>query len=97
MSSSSSSNAAWSLVQARASFEDSLKSVFAAKNLPTPAITDETELLGGTIDLDSLDLAEIVVRLTNASGYDPFENGFVPFRTAGELIRLYANDHTDQP
>ena len=85
------------LVQVRSAFEDVLTSVFAAKNLPTPATDDDTELLDGTMALDSLDLAEIVVRLTEACGYDPFENGFVPFRTAGELIRLYGGDSTNQP
>ena len=85
------------LVQVRSAFEDVLKSVFAAKNLPTPAIDDDTELLDGTVALDSLDLAEIVVRLTEACAFDPFENGFVPFRTAGELIRLYGGDSTNQP
>jgi acyl carrier protein len=93
----SKSNAQRDPAQVRAAFEDALKSVLAAKKLPTPSISDNSELLDGSIDLDSLDLAEIVVRLTRASGYDPFEQGFVPFRTVGELVRLYSGDCEGRP
>jgi acyl carrier protein len=76
--------------EVRAAFEEIVRSIFAAKKLPAPAIRDETLLLDGTIPIDSLDLAEIVVRMTEACRCDPFKDGFVPFQTAGELIRLYA-------
>lgn len=48
-----------------------------------------TQLLGGDIALDSLDLAMLVRELEEAFGFDPFQNGFIEFRTAGELSRLY--------
>jgi acyl carrier protein len=50
----------------------------------------DTVLLGGEILLDSLDLAGIVVELESITGKDPFSNGFVDFRTIGQLAELYA-------
>jgi hypothetical protein len=50
----------------------------------------DTVLLGGEILLDSLDLAGIVVELESITGKDPFSNGFVDFRTIGQLADLYA-------
>lgn len=60
-----------------------------SKDEPVPHITVDTKLLGGGLPLDSLDLAGLVVELENATGIDPFRKGFVNFRTAGELARLY--------
>jgi acyl carrier protein len=40
--------------------------------------------------MDSLDLAVLVVELEERIGKDPFKDGFVNFRTAGELADLYA-------
>jgi acyl carrier protein len=48
-----------------------------------------TELLGGGVGIDSLDLAMLVRELEEVTGFDPFHQGFVEFRTAGELARLY--------
>lgn len=59
------------------------------KGLPAPAITAETELLGGELKIDSLDLAMLVRELEDAIGHDPFAEGFIEFRTAGELAKLY--------
>jgi acyl carrier protein len=42
------------------------------------------------LGIDSLDLATIVVQLTEATGEDPFQGGFIEFRTVGELTRLYS-------
>jgi acyl carrier protein len=61
----------------------------AAKGASKPQITPATLLLGGGLPLDSLDLASVVVELEQATGFDPFKNGFVNFRTAGELAKLY--------
>lgn len=47
------------------------------------------ELLGRESGIDSLDLALLVRELQRITGKDPFRNGFVPFRDAGELARLY--------
>jgi len=50
----------------------------------------DSELLGGEVGIDSLDLAMLVRELEEICGFDPFANGFIEFRTAGELARLYA-------
>lgn len=60
------------------------------RGLPGQPVTADTLLLGAALGLDSLDLAAIVVQLSEATGKDPFEDGFVDFRTVGELARLYA-------
>lgn len=61
----------------------------ADKGLQPVDIQPDTELLGASVGIDSLDLAAIVVQLSEVTGCDPFENGFVYFRTAGELVDLY--------
>ncbi len=48
----------------------------------------ETVLLRGA-GLDSLGLAEVIVRLEEKTGKDPFQGGFVNFQTVGELAALY--------
>lgn len=74
----------------RAALEDVLTEVIVSKGLIVPSLEDATELLDGPLGLDSLDLAVVVVRLTEVAGRDPFAEGFVPFRTVGELVRLYS-------
>ncbi len=49
----------------------------------------ETELLGEELGIDSLDLAMLVRELEQITGHDPFKDGFIDFRTAGELAKLY--------
>jgi acyl carrier protein len=63
--------------------------IAASKGTTAPKMKSETMLLGGGLPIDSLDLAAIVVELEQATGVDPFKAGFVNFRTAGELARLY--------
>ena len=60
------------------------------KGEAVPAIGPDTELLGGTLAIDSLDLATMVSELEGVIGHDPFARGFIEFRTAGELAKLYA-------
>lgn len=43
----------------------------------------------GTIGLDSLDLAVMVVGLEQALGVDPFRSGAQAVQTFGELVELY--------
>lgn len=59
------------------------------KGLKAPAISADTALLGGDIGIDSLDLAMLVRELEDVVGHDPFAEGFIDFRTAGELAKLY--------
>ncbi|MGB8771463.1 MAG: acyl carrier protein [Candidatus Korobacteraceae bacterium] len=60
------------------------------KGLPPQPVSGETVLLDSSLGIDSLDLAAIVVQLSEETGKDPFEEGFIDFRTVGELARLYA-------
>jgi acyl carrier protein len=60
------------------------------KGMPEAKIDSGTELLGGSVGIDSLDLAMLVRELEEVAGHDPFANGFIEFRTAGELAKLYA-------
>jgi acyl carrier protein len=52
-------------------------------------LTATSELLGGDVGIDSLDLAMLVRELEEVVGYDPFADGFIEFRTVGELAKLY--------
>jgi acyl carrier protein len=69
--------------------EKIVKEIARSKGMPITDVTAKTELLSGGLPIDSLDLAGIVLRLEDATGYDPFKEGFIDFRTAGELARLY--------
>ena len=60
------------------------------KGLKGASIEPGTELLGGAIAIDSLDLAMLVRELEDVVGHDPFADGFIEFRTVGELAKLYA-------
>jgi len=60
------------------------------KGLPAAKIEQQTELLGGAVGIDSLDLALLVRELEEVVGHDPFADGFIEFRTVGELAKLYA-------
>ena len=64
---------------------------FKEKGLPAPELQADTRLIGGELPLDSLDLATILIELEAEVGQDPFANGFVEFRTFGELVSLYRN------
>lgn len=60
------------------------------KGADVPEIDSNTELLGGAISIDSLDLAMLVLEMEGIAGFDPFAEGFIEFRTMGELSKLYA-------
>lgn len=49
----------------------------------------DADVLIGTIGLDSLDLAVMVVGLEQELGVDPFRAGARPVQTFGELVVLY--------
>jgi acyl carrier protein len=68
-----------------------LTETLEAKGQTPENLREDTQLLGGMLPIDSLDLAGLVVNLTEATGKDPFANGFIAFRTIGELARLYAD------
>jgi acyl carrier protein len=63
--------------------------MLADKGLAKVEIAANTELLGGSVGIDSLDLATLVRELEELNGFDPFADGFIDFQTAGQLARLY--------
>lgn len=67
-----------------------LKDAAAARGAGTIEVNGETAILGGTLPVDSLDLAAIVVELEKVTGHDPFRDGFINFRTVGQLARMYS-------
>jgi acyl carrier protein len=67
-----------------------LLDLISAKGMRMGTVDESTELLGGDLPIDSLDLATLVVELEQVTGRDPFQAGFINFHTVGELSRLYA-------
>ncbi|NLE87774.1 MAG: acyl carrier protein [Myxococcales bacterium] len=63
--------------------------ILEQKGLDVVTLDASTELLGGELGIDSLDLATLVRELEETTGRDPFSEGFIEFRTAGELADLY--------
>ncbi len=68
-----------------------LTAILADKGAEMGSIVPDTLLLGGPLDIDSLDLATLVVSLEEQTGLTPFANGFVLFHTAGELAALFGD------
>ena len=66
-----------------------LTQILTDKGAATGEIAADTRLLDGPLDVDSLDLATLVVALEEKTGKTPFANGFVLFHTAGELAALF--------
>ena len=65
------------------------RTVFKNKGLDPPALSAETPL-DGSLGLESLDFAEVVMRLEQVFGKDPFSNGTIPeLSTLGDLCSLY--------
>ncbi len=73
------------------SISRTLRRILEDKGESMQHIDADTVLLGGSLAVDSLDLAAIVVEMEGITGRDPFANGFVEFRTVGELVALYAS------
>ena len=67
---------------------ESIREVMRQNNLEETPLTPETAILSDT-SLDSLALAELLIILEGKIQKDPFANGFVNFRTVGELAKLY--------
>ena len=65
------------------------ETVFKNKGLDPPPLVLET-ILDGSFGLESLDFAELVVRLEQVFGKDPFSRETIPeVRTLAELCMLY--------
>ncbi len=76
--------------EALSTIQSALNGILDAKGVERVRVTEELPVLGGSIPIDSLDLAQIVLELQSASGKDPFEDGFIEFRTVRELADLFA-------
>jgi acyl carrier protein len=83
-------NVIMNVEQAKEHIQRLVTEALTAKGLAAQRLTEQTLLLGGTLSIDSLDLAGIVVNLSEIAQKDPFADGFIEFRTVGELARLYA-------
>lgn len=67
-----------------------IRAVFANKGQESPALAPDT-VLDLSLGLESIDFAELVVRLEREFGKDPFADGDVPsIRTIRDLAGLYA-------
>ncbi len=69
--------------------QQELTQILVEKGAVAPVIGHDTVLLNGPLDIDSLDLATLVVLLEEKTGLTPFAQGFVLFHTAGELATLF--------
>ena len=50
-----------------------------------PPLEETTAILGGSVPLDSQELAVVVTTIGEITGSDPLAPGYVEFRTIGEL------------
>jgi acyl carrier protein len=65
------------------------QTVFKNKGINPPALSAET-ILDGSLGLESLDFAEVVMRLEQVFGKDPFSGDTIPeVSTMAELCALY--------
>jgi acyl carrier protein len=69
---------------------DVIHAVFRRKGAAAPPPVGPETPLDGSLGLDSLDFAEVAVRLEQAFGFDPFSAGTVNrLRTVADLAALY--------
>jgi acyl carrier protein len=78
------------LDEVRGHMESSLNRILSQKGLDRVQLQDDMRLLGGDIQIDSLDLAVLITEMQEATEKDPFKAGFRNFRTVGELTSMYA-------
>jgi acyl carrier protein len=55
-------------------------------------LTDETQLFGEGLELDSLEVAELSATLEDELGSDPFSGGDAEPQTIGEILAFYEAD-----
>jgi acyl carrier protein len=66
-----------------------LSEIFKAKGMVPPSLSSQTAM-DGTLGLESLDFAEMVIRLEEITGKDPFATGLeFQIRTIADLAVLY--------
>lgn len=67
------------------------------KGEAVPPLSADSVFLDGSLPMDSLDLATLIVGLEKITGIDPFRRGFHQFTTLGELAALYGAVGLDTP
>jgi acyl carrier protein len=77
--------------EAQATIVQVVSEILRDKGQSAPELGSATVLLGGGLGIDSLDLAVVVIRMGELAGKEPFENGFIDFRTIGDMAELYAS------
>ena len=73
---------------------DIITRILSDAGRPTSEIQD-SQSLTGDLELDSLDLAVLVVGLEQELHVDPFREGAAPVQTVGELAALYEKSLKD--
>jgi acyl carrier protein len=77
------------MTQNEAKVVEVLAGIFQRKGLAAPLLNDES-VLDGSLGLESLDFAEMVIVLEQITGKDPFASGVFPsIRTVADLAALY--------
>lgn len=67
-----------------------INEVLSENGLPSVNLEGNTNILQET-PLDSMGLAIVITKMEEATGIDPFEEGFILFQTVKELAVLYEN------
>jgi acyl carrier protein len=68
---------------------ETMREIFLNKNMSPPPLSAESPL-DNTLGLDSMDFAELVVRLEDKFGFDPFACGTPPrLQKMGDLVEFY--------
>ncbi len=71
---------------------EAIRQTLAAKGVRPPALSLGTPI-DGSLGLDSLDWAAVIVRLEEAVGVDPFEKPMArELKTIEDLVSLYAEN-----
>jgi acyl carrier protein len=78
------------LEDVREQIRNTLTRLLTDRGQSVPEIRGDSSFLSGELGIDSVDLAAVVVQLQSSTGRDPFEKGFVEFRTVDELALLFA-------
>lgn len=68
--------------------QSAIREALEEEGKPVGELNEDTDILSET-ELDSLGLSLVVVKLEEKTGKDPFSEGFINFRTIGELAKLF--------
>ena len=70
--------------------QEAIRATLIAKGLKPPTTLDLTTPVDGSLGLDSLDWAAVIVRLEEETGVDPFEKPVdSQLKTIGDLVAIY--------